>query len=724
MSTSKKSRYDFATAQSLYKKNIHPRVVLGAKDLDKIRKQVTSGDAKKIMAGLRRRVFPLYDAVHESDNLPVLLTGDGSWNSFGARIYLAIDDMAMVAAIDRDERSMQAMHLIMDSLSNADKLSSRAGMGLMSLGMTFDLLYHSYSAKQKRLYVKRVMVDIREAIDSMKDGYFKSSGSNILFVRTAAVLDTVLAIKGEPGTASLKKDLDHLILCIDASLHTTTGPDGYPEEDTGYGVAVSARLVEAGEWLRRAGLYDLYERCPRIKNFGQAVLHILEPWGTHISNTGDHGADFGHREFVLARLATETKDPTLLWLLGSLSYHHGNVHPENTMPFYWIEVHLRKGFQVPATHSSLLVLDELSGAKSPTSQKTETAFYDRGRGVVSFRNGWKPLDSFVFFDGSQRSPSTQGHFHASCGHFSLSAVGEYFSIGTGRYCNDQDQHSLVLINGKSGRSVNGEWTQCCYHGRLTDYQPDSLCDYSAVDSSHQHEAMWAYRHLGFVKGPEFGYTWIVDDINNENKWDEYWWQMQSSPENKIQITKKGATISGWRHGNKLDVHFVLPHSTYFPKKHTLKVSQDIQSAGSLNYLNKNPATSERGQITSMKHHVERFARPADMVLGPSYLRPRLLAKVAGYNARFLSLMLPRLKSQRPCKVTQPNCLPNSLAVKIHFKDVVDTIIFAFEHNLLEADGIVGRGRFCVVRRNRKTGRVVAKSLGYGSELRVDGKRLI
>jgi hypothetical protein len=698
--------------------------MLDATDLTRLRRQIRSGDGKKIMSGLRRRVTPLYDAVMDTEDLSVLLAGDGSWNSMGARIYLAIDDMAMVAAIDRDDRAVSSMHKIMDSLCAKDDLDTRAGMGLQSLGMTFDLLYDTFSATQRKRYIKLAKADCRKAIDSMKDAYLKSSGSNIMLVRTLMILNAVLAIRGEPGAGNLEKDLEHLIRCIDATLHSTTGPNGYPEEDTGYGVGVTARTFETAEYLRRAGLYDLYKRCPRIRNFGQAVLHITEPWGTHISNTGDHGDDFGNREFILARLATETNDPTLLWLLGSLSYHHGAVHPENKMPFFWIEVPLRKGFQIPAVATSLLILDELKGAKSPAQQNTPTPFMCSNRGVVSFRNGWKPNDSFVFFDGSQRSPSGQGHFHASCGHFSLSAVGEYFSIGTGRYCTDQDQHSLVLINNKSGRSTTGEWSQCNHHGRLTDYQPDSLCDYAAVDSSHQHEAIWAFRHLGQVRGPEFGYTWVVDDINFNNDWNDYQWQIQTCPENTIKTGRNNATITGWRHGNKLDVHFVLPLSTYFPKQHTVSVSQDIAEASAWKYLKENPATAERGKVSSMQAHANRFERPSDMVHGPVYMRPRLLATIAGYNCRALSIMLPRLKSRKACKVTRPKCLPNSLAAKIQFKDVEDTIIFAYEHNLLEADGIIARGQFCVVRRSRKSGRVIAHTLGHGTQLTVDGKTIV
>jgi len=483
-----KKRYGFRAAEELYKNGTHPRLFIGPGDLETIRLKTTSGDGKKIMAALHRRTNPLFDTVHQSKNIAKTLAGDGSWHSPGARIYLAINDMAMVTAMDKEPKALSAMHMIFDSLCREDERKTQAAMNILSLAIPFDLLYNTFSTKQKKAFIKPAVVEINTLFESLKNDFLKRSGSNIQIGRLLSCIYGILVLKGEPGVRKYNREMKRLIHCVEASLHTTTGRNGYPEEDTGYGVGVSASLFQTGEWLSRAGLFDMLKHCPRIKKFGQAVLHILEPWKKNLSNTGDHGDDFGNREYILTRLATINNDPTLLWLMLRLSYNHGAVHPENKQPDYWIEANLGKGTQVPASYRSLLILDQLKGAKSPETCRIPTAFMDPDRGVVSFRNDWKSdLDSFVFFDGAQRNPSAQGHSHASCGHFSLSAVGEYFSIGTGRYCVDQDQHSVVLVNGKSGRSTQGQWKQCCYPGRLIDYQTDSFCDFTAADSSHQHE---------------------------------------------------------------------------------------------------------------------------------------------------------------------------------------------------------------------------------------------
>jgi hypothetical protein len=93
-----------------------------------------------------------------------------------------------------------------------------------------------------------------------------------------------------------------------------------------------------------------------------------------------------------------------------------------------------------------------------------------------------------------------------------------------------------------------------------------------------------------------------------------------------------------------------------------------------------------------------------------FRRPRLLAKVAGYNGRFMSLMLPRRKDDPSPIVEALPTLPNALAVKITFPTVEDIVIWSYEHHLLEAADIKERGQWCVVRRSRKTGKVVAKEI--------------
>jgi hypothetical protein len=569
--------------------------------------------------------------------------------------------------------------------------------------LAYDLLYQHISEPERESCREALKRDIEARLENSDLGYYRRAGHNITLITTLSAIWDLLAIKGDPGAPEFEAEQAKLLSMLDATMHVVFGPDGYPEEDMGYGTFVAGWMSQLVEALRRAGIYDPYKVCPCYASFGRAILHFVQPWGEHLSNTGDHGDDFGQREFVLARLAQETDDPTLMWLLGTLSYGGPDA-----------EVKLRPGFQVPTSTLSLITLPEALEPVHPSRRTVPTQFRDRGRGIVSFRSGWRDDDTFVVFDGSQRSPAAQGHFHASCGHFSLSALGEYFAIDTGRYNIEQNCHNVVLVDGKSGRSTNGEWDYTKYHGLLMDYLPGDFVDFAAVDSSHQHDCYWARRCLGLVKGrgATSAYVWTVEDINKANDLREYWWQLHTSPENTIKTNTNSASVKGWRKGNWLDVHWVLPEPHEYPEPHRLQeVTQDEATPSSYKYI---PDPHKRAQEAP---------RPAAMVHYSVFVRPRLIAKVSGLNGRFMSLMLPRLKGEKPARIKRLDSVPNSLAVRISFPDVEDTLIFAYEHNLLEAGDVKGRGQWCVVRRSRKTGRVLDYALGHGTALSTDGRPL-
>ncbi|MBI2440855.1 MAG: heparinase II/III family protein [Lentisphaerae bacterium] len=689
--------FAFACAAALYRKGVHPRLLAGPEDLARLRRRIRAGAGLKIMTALRRKVRPLAESILQSDDLPAFFeTAKRSHNEPAALLFYGLDDLALAAALDRNAEWIEALRRVLAAVilpeNNAYHLSTTA--------LAYDLLHAFLSPDERAAYGRAASAHVPRVIASAEGHFFKNAAGNGVLCNTLSALPLALAVRGDPGAPDLTALLQTLTRMYAASLFATTHPNGYPEEDIGYGTGVAAWLAIMGEMLRRAGLYDCYRDCPRFQRFGAAMLHFVQPWGEDLSNTGDHGDDFGMREFVLARQAAVTRNPVLKWLLGTLHYTHGKVHPENTLPDFYIEVPLRPGFRTPASALSLLVLDELKGEQSPAQRHTSTAYCDPGRGIVSFRSGWQVDDAFVVFDGSQRSPAGQGHAHDSCGHFSLSALGEYFAVDTGRYNIEQNCHNVVLIDGKSGRSTDGEWRMSYYHGLLRSYRPGAFCDSASVDSSHQHNCYWARRWLGLVKGPAApAYVWTVEDINKNNAWAEYWWQLHTSPENTIALHHDYATITGWRHGHCLDVFQALPAPAEYPQAHTLVRAQDVATVSSYKY------------IPDIEVSVRRYRRPADMLHGPVYARGRLLVKVAGYNGRFLSVMIPRRKDRPPPTVERLTSLSNTLAVKIVFPKVEDTLIFAYEHNLLEAGSVRERAQWCVVRRRRDTGAVLVKELG-------------
>ncbi|MCG3148576.1 MAG: hypothetical protein PCFJNLEI_02021 [Verrucomicrobiae bacterium] len=626
----------------------HPRLFLSPAELVRLKKQIRTGPGRKIVTALRQK--------QDAD----------------------LADLALLARLDDDAAALQTTLGRLQTLARGGKPERWSVM--YSVPLAYDLICEQINPADRQELVAWFL----ESVVRLQPGFYRCAGSNIPLVGMASALFAVLVLEGDPGVPDLTRERTELLRMFEAALYSAIGPSGYPAEDIGYGTFMLSVLGFLAEAVRRAGWYDAYRECPRFRQSGRAILHFVQPWGEHLSNTGDHGDDFRDRQLVLARLAAVNRDPSLRWLLQTLSYPTQPVAKKRACP----EVVLGKGRQVPCSAGSLLILDELN--KKPARPKGPTQFVDRGRDIVSFRSGWDKAATFVVFDGSLRSGAAQGHAHDCAGHFSLSALGEYFAIDTGRYNIEQDQHNVVLVDGKSGQSTGGDWRAARHHGRLVDYRPGEFCDFAAVDSSQQSNCYWAYRHLGLVNGAD-PYVWMVEDVNFADDEREFWWTLNTAPGNRITLTGERATIRGHRHGNLLEVHFVLPAT------HSLKLRQHIHRCGSPRYVSAAEIRRHRAELGEMVH-------------GPVFERPRLVAKVRGGNGRFMSLLLPRRQGMKPAKVQQLATLDNALAVSITWRDVEDTLIFAYEHNLLEANGVSARGQWIVERRSLKSRRVITRSL--------------
>jgi hypothetical protein len=723
-------QFEFGIALSLYESQQHPRVFISQPDVLKLGERVRAGIGRKIMDALREKAAGLTETILDADDLVGLLKeGTSVWESPGTYVLFGLHDLSMVAAVDNDTECMEVVRRVLCALPKLKKQGCR-GLGRygvqspFSVACSYDLMFHKLSPKKQQRCGRWMLSEVlRPTLRELRPRFLKGAGGNIAVVKMLTALAALLAIWGDPGLPDLSEEKKDLITFFLAAVHSAIGPEGYPEEDIGYGTMIAAKLIQMAEALTRAGFINVWEECPRLSRFGRAALHFVQPWGEFLAVTGDRGDDFQQREFCLSRLATRTNDPSLLWLLGTLS-GSGVVYPISKQPHDEIQVRHTVGMHIPASAFSLAALDDLQKpeylrirlpAVHPlhANKTIPTAFRDSARGIVSFRSGWDKDATLLIFDGSQRSPAVQGHAHASSGHFSLTALGEYFAIDTGRYNNEQDQHNVVLIEGKSGESTDGRWSAVQRHGLLTGCQPGDFVDAASADSSHQYDCCWARRTVGLVRGRHApAYVWTVEDINHRNDWSDYWWCCNTSPENVIKTFRRKATITGWRCGNHLDIHFVLPPKNGYPRPHALTLARDEQTTNSYRY------------VADPTAEAAKFERPSNMIHRSAFVRPRLIAKVAGYNGRFMSLMLPRQKGDKPATVKSIPCLDNSLAVRITFSKVEDTLIFAYEHQLLEADGIKARGNWCVVRRSRSNGRVLSAELSQGTSLVVDGRAIL
>jgi len=709
------------TMEHLYGEGTHPRVLFDRAGLARLKRMTARGTGRKILLTIRDRVRPSIEAMLADEDVAGEPADRRRERGVRSRaVVRQASEIALVGLLLDDADAIEAVVRALTALANAETRQrrpgqerSRASRVPRMLPVAFDLVYdHMDPAERRRLVEWLTENVVRRSVRQMRVNFLKGAGANMAASQLYMCILTALAIWNEPGAGDLAAERENLVRFFEANCYAQLGIDGYPAEDSGYGTLMTGRLYVVAEALRRAGWYDAFASCPRVLKFPDAMLHLVQPWGGHISNTGDHTDQFGRRELSLLLPARRLGNPAYRWLATTLSYGR----PEREVP-------LDDGGQIPASALTLLALEELTGVK-PVHPKDvrpaiPTAYRDRDRGIVSFRSSWDEDATLLIFDGSQRTPAAAGHAHASSGHFTITALGEYFAIDTGRYNIDQDQHNLLLIDGKSGRSTKGEWTETRYSGRLVQYVPGRLCDYASVDSSHQYGgAYWAWRAVGLVRGghaEDQGYVWTVDDVNKWDAWAEYWWTLNTSDENKIKTGETSAEIVGCRRGNVMDIAWAIPAKGDYRRPHEIvEVTQDIQTTSSYKYVG--------DPFKSSAHHCV-MDRPADSVHGSALHRPRLIARLQGLNGKIMSVMIPRKKDQPAPTIRQIPSVMNSVAMQIDFAEVTDTIIWAFEHHLLEAGEVKARGKWCVVRRSRRTGEVIGYQIHEGDRLEVAGAPL-
>ena len=689
--------FEYGCARALYEQHRHPRLLLGPDDLAALRDECRRGPCRVLLDALLRKVEPVAAGVPGSDEMAAMLAGR-SGRTNGWTILTNLHDMALVGWLAEDERVLDAARraLLGDAIAH-----SPADVGAFA----YDLLQPGLSEADQGHMREDVAKQMRKLLEMAGQQHLQGAGGNFVMTYLLYGLLWMLAIDGEePG---LEAERSTLLRGFEAALYQGLGEGGYPAEDIGYGTMMAGRLTLTAACVRRAGLYDAFASCPRLSRLGQAILHFVQPWGEFLSNTGDHGDDFRERENALPYLARYNRDPSLMWLMGSLTSVNLDKEYRDPEVESARAVSLAPGFQVPISAVSLITLPDSPRPVHPREARVPTAFRDADRGIVSFRSGWGDDDIYAYFDGSQRPTAALGHAHDSGGHFSLTALGEYFAVGPGRYGIEQDQHNVLLVDGRSGRSTGGKWAPSSYQGRLIAYRPDPLCDYAAADNTALSNCCWSFRHFGLVKGAAGhempGYAWTVDDVNGANDYREFWWTMHSEPSSAIALEGDHAVVHGKRHGHQLRVHFAIPAPESYPKPHTLELAQDMPGTSSYTYVSQEE--QERNSTATVHHAV--------------YFRPRLIAKLKGYNGQIMAVMVPQRRDAIAPSIESVPTLKGALAMRLTFASVTDTILWSFSHHLLEADGIRARGRWAVVRRSRADGRVLAYTIDQADRLEID-----
>ena len=101
--------FTFGCAREIYAARSHPRLLIGPEELSVLRQRSKTGWAREIMEALRFKVARLVMLVEQTDDLPALLAHHTvGTDPMGEHVFQGAGDIAMVAALDEDDRATAA----------------------------------------------------------------------------------------------------------------------------------------------------------------------------------------------------------------------------------------------------------------------------------------------------------------------------------------------------------------------------------------------------------------------------------------------------------------------------------------------------------------------------------------------------------------------------------------------------------------------------------------
>ena len=269
--------YAFGSARKLYTARCHPRLHLSAADLEGLRRKTRSGWGQKILDALRRKVGLYVRTVEGIEDMAEAL-GPNSRKANAHGVFANLPDLALVGVLDRDPRIVNAVRRILNAIPETDRRQGRDRLsyaygGGVTVSVAYDLVHAEMEPSERAelthwLYTKCV----RETLDTLRNGnYLRHPAANIPMYGMISAHLAVLAIEGDPGVPDLSAEKAELLLFLEASLRTMFGPEGYTEEDIGYGTSMACLISFVAEPARRAGLFDAYQECPGYTRFGRAL---------------------------------------------------------------------------------------------------------------------------------------------------------------------------------------------------------------------------------------------------------------------------------------------------------------------------------------------------------------------------------------------------------------------------------------------------------------------
>lgn len=496
-------------------------------------------------------------------------------------------------------------------------------------------------------------------------------GNNIHWVKSTQTAICALLWGEDSKTPNWQATVDQGIRHTQGYLRYGQDEQGHSYEGTGYGQSVLRFMFPFVELLKLTDYANLYLTEPGLLTAANASLHSMFPDQTFLTNDNDHGlsAASSLAYLLLTHQAYENANHLAAWYA-----YQGPQHP--IRPFGdqepWLSKQLNQSQPKPEDNASLFLACLYWNADTPYTMleenKLPTTQLAQGTGKLNVRTSWRKDAVFLQFLGAGRSHMSQTHRHADAGHFSIFAHGDYLAIDTGRYNSDEDQHSVMLVDGEGHAPVAPGWHMDHHAGRLENFTQQKPITYACADMANIKGCYWAKRHLLAVDystdaSPDQMYNVMVDDINKDNQHHDFWWQLQAHPDTTIEIQQAGAplegggphaTIKGGR--ARLDLHFVSPQTAEDATRWPLSIRQDVKEWHWPYGQDRTPnALDEAGLLLT------------------SVRRPRLIAELHQQGGRMLSLISPRPKNEPAHHVTRTHTA-HVMGMQIKLGSFTDTIL--------------------------------------------------
>lgn len=489
------------------------------------------------------------------------------------------------------------------------------------------------------------------------------AGRNIPLCRNLQAAMAALAWGRESGHPAWEEVVRKGIDTCRLYLRRGCDEAGFSYEGTGYSHAVFDYIYLYAQLLAQAGAANLFETEPQLRRIPDASVQLLFPDRSHLVNINDLGLAHPPSMFWLLLTAHHYREPAHLGLWYA---YEGPDHPVRAygQPLY-----------------TFLYWDAAAPCVPVERSAQPLAVCARGTGTAAFRTSWGHDAIFLNVLGGGRGHAAGGHAHADCGHFSIFAHGDYLAIDTGRYNVNEDQHSVVLVDGRNHMEVpEGTWGANSRSGSLPAFQRHAWLDYVKADAAHMKNCLWADRHILFVRlGGDDAYIVILDNLNPDNAAHSFLWQLQANPASRVRLTgERTAAVEGTH--ARLDVFFAIPGPGDYPTHpHALSLRTDEKWWAWPYGRTENTAVFEGTLATT------------------SLRRPRLLGELSGLNGVMAAVIVPRRRGA-PALAVRQIASPRVLRVEIETPLGTDTLVAALDHGYVDLPDMKGLTELALVRR--------------------------